>query len=375
MKLNHKERNLSIDLLRIISMLMIVELHLLSYTNLDKCIQPLSVEYFIKSIVHSVCIVSVNCYVLASGYLYDVGKFKIKKIFQIVFETLFYSILIYWGLVAFNCIEFSIKDLIYVFLPTLTRQYWFITTYIGLYLFTPVLKKIVNMFEKKYLLFILMLGFGLFVIYYNFFFFTENLNFGGATGIVWFIYLYLCGAYLKKYVKREKVSKSIRKFLIVLLTALFSKLFFIIIYLITKNEIFIKGSSVFSSVYNSIFGFLTSISFFTIFKNLNIKVNSRLLSKIILFLSTSTLSVYLIHDNPYFRNVLWNIIDFSNQNIVVFIGLIFITPLIIYLLSCMIDYFRQVVFSKIIFNENYCKKINNLENKIKEKFEYINKKI
>lgn len=375
MKLNHKERSLSIDLLKIISMLMIVELHLLSYTNLDKCIQPLSIEYFIKSIVHSVCIVSVNCYVLSSGYLYDVSNFRIKKIFQIVFETLFYSILIYGELVAFDCIEFSIKDLLYVFLPTLTRQYWFITTYLGLYLFTPVLKKIINVFEKKYLLFILILGFGLFVIYYNFFFFTENLNFGGATGIVWFIYLYLCGAYFKKYVKKEKVSKSIKNFFIVLLTALFTKLFFIMIYLITKNEIFIKGSSLFDSVYNSIFGFLTSICFFGIFKNLEVKVNNILLSKIILFLSTSTLSVYLIHDNPYFRNVLWNIIDFSNQNIATFIGLIFITPLIIYLLSCIIDYFRQVVFSKIIFNDNVCKKIKSLENKIKEKFEYINEKI
>ena len=131
-KLNF-ERNLAIDLLRIISMLMIIMLHLYTYSNINDYTEMFSIEYVISSIMKSICIVSVNCYVLTSGFFYDKNHLKLKKVLNIIFETLFYSIIIYFLLLFMNQINFSVKDLLYVFLPTLTREYWFVTTFLGLY--------------------------------------------------------------------------------------------------------------------------------------------------------------------------------------------------------------------------------------------------
>lgn len=359
------ERNHAIDLLRIISMLMIIMLHLYTYSNINDYTEMFSIEYVISSIMKSICIVSVNCYVLTSGFFYDKNHLKLKKILNIIFETLFYSIIIYFLLLFMNQINFSVKDLLYVFLPTLTREYWFVTTFLGLYLLSPILNSIIDKLTNKELTYMVLIGFLLFVIYYNFFFFTDNLNFGGATGIVWFVYLYVVGAYFKKYVRKRKIKQSVSAFLIVLLLALLSKAFFIGLYLLTNKNIFLIGAPVFDSVYNSIFGFLTSIFFFNIFSNLKIEIKSNFVYRVFSLFSSSTLAVYLIHDNNYLRGILWNSINFKFSNVFEYLFLIFLIPVLIYIIASVIDLIRKNVFSLIFNNKKVNCKFTKIENQCK----------
>lgn len=363
-KLNF-ERNLAIDLLRIISMLMIIMLHLYTYSNINDYTEMFSIEYVISSIMKSICIVSVNCYVLTSGFFYDKNHLKLKKVLNIIFETLFYSIIIYFLLLFMNQINFSVKDLLYVFLPTLTREYWFVTTFLGLYLLSPILNSIIDKLTNKELTYMVLIGFLLFVIYYNFFFFTDNLNFGGATGIVWFVYLYVVGAYFKKYVRKKNIKQSISAFLIILLLALLSKAFFIGLYLLTNKNIFLIGAPVFDSVYNSIFGFLTSIFFFNIFSNLKLKIKSNFVYRVFSLFSSSTLAVYLIHDNNYLRGILWNSINFKFSNVFEYMFLIFLIPVLIYIIASVIDFIRKNVFSLIFNNKKVNCKFTKIENQCK----------
>ena len=367
-------RNYSLDLLRIISMMMIICLHFFSYSNVGDYIDLFSFNYFFRLVVSSICIVSVNCYILSSGYLYELSKFKSSKLFQLFLETFFYSVIIYSILIIGGMIEFSFKDLIYVFLPVLTREYWFVTTYIGLYLFSPFLRKFAICLEKTEFLTVLILGFILFVVYYNFFFFTDNLNFGGATGIVWFIYLYLCGVYLKKYTHRKKsLKRNIIVFLIMLLLGIGSKLFFLILYFFSGMKIFIEGSSIFDGVYNSIFGFLTSITFFKCFVEFDLNLSNKKIKYIFKIASSSSLAVYLLHDNPFIRKVLWKSLDFQCNYLFSIVAYIIVLIVTIYLLTIVIEVIRNYIFKNLIFTEKTKKKLNSIDITIRKKIIELSK--
>lgn len=62
-------------------------------------------------------------------------------------------------------------------------------------------------------------------------------------------------------------------------------------------------SEMFFGNYNMFFIFLASIFLFLAFKN--IKISNKVINKIILFFSSTTLYVYLIHEAPSTRNYLW----------------------------------------------------------------------
>lgn len=339
------KRILSLEVLRVVSMLMIIWMHMISYSNIYSSTSSLQPIYFTKEIIHSICLVAVNCYILISGYFCIKSEFKIKKLLYIVFETLFYSVVIYLMFLLSGKITFSFKDLFFNFLPTLTRQYWFVTTYVGVYILSPFIKKISQLLDQKTHFSLLLILFLLLVVYYNFFFFCDNLNFGGATGIVWFTFLFFVGTYIYKYYKPDyKYKNKIKTFLLIQFISFIVKIGFLLIYKCTNNILFLKGSNIFNSVYNSIFCFLSSISFFLIFLNINIKEGG-FMKKIIIFLSSSSFGVYLIHENRYIRDYIWNLKIFNYQNnLLLFIIYSILFPIIIYAIFMLIDKIRLIVF-------------------------------
>lgn len=359
-----KDRNLSLDILRICCMCMIITLHLFSYSNIDNFIPRYSTMFWVKSILSSVSSVCVNCFVLISGYFAVKTPFKFSKLFMLIREVLTYSIVIYLVFLVFGLVNFDVKSFILAFLPSLTRQYWFITTYLGLYIISPFIKIAAEKFKKEEFFSLLLIIFLLFVVYYNLFFFSDNLNFGGSTGLPWFIYLYLCGIYLSKFVKRNCLSQNLRNYFIILLLNLGSRVPFYMLNIITGKEVFFIGATIFGSVYNSIFVFLQSIAFFKIFADCNIKF-SRNIKNMVLFLSTTSLATYLIHDNNFVRGVLWAKLDFSYiSNSIELIITWAVIIIVIYGVSSIIEYLRQILDRKI-WRITFVSKIDFiLENKV-----------
>ena len=73
---NKRERNYGIDLLRIVSMLMVVVLHVLGQGGVLKTSTPLSIGYSVAWILEIAAYCAVNCYALISGYVGVNSKFK-----------------------------------------------------------------------------------------------------------------------------------------------------------------------------------------------------------------------------------------------------------------------------------------------------------
>jgi hypothetical protein len=280
---------------------------------------------------------------LISGYFCLKTTFKISKLLDLVIETWCYSFGIYILLLATGQIGFGLANSICAFFPILTRQYWFVTTYVGAYICSPIIKIIGNKLSKKEFQLLLGTGFLLLVVYYNFFFFCDNLNFGGATGLPWFVYLYFWGIYFAKFVNIDFKSRHLKNYVIIAVISFLSRIPFYLLYGITYNEIFIKGATIFDSVYNSIFAFLSSLAFFDFFINIKFS-SSDMLTKLVLKFSSCAFAVYLIHDNCNLRNALWEMLDYSSVNngivlLFYWIGTIFL----IYLLCSIVELFRQFI--------------------------------
>lgn len=86
------ERNIGIDLLKIVSMLMIVTLHMLGHGGVLDDMPPMSRCYQVAWLIEIACYGAVNCYALASGFL--TARCNIRKLMELWLQVMFYSLLI-----------------------------------------------------------------------------------------------------------------------------------------------------------------------------------------------------------------------------------------------------------------------------------------
>ena len=95
--------------------------------------------------------------------------------------------------------------------------------------------------------------------------------------------------------------------------------------------------------YNYVIIFISSISLFLFFKEVNIK------SSFINKLSSLTLGVYLIHDHPYIRSYIYNYLNYYNYyNKKTLLLSTLVVVSIIFIFSSILEYFRKYIFSKLI---------------------------
>ena len=143
--MNKVSRNYGIDLLRIISMLGVVFLHVLGHggiLSLDLSPVNFSMVWFIEILAYP----AVNCFVLISGYIgYKEEKIfpKIKNLLNLAFTVAFYSVSSFLIFKFFSPETLGLKELVKSFFPIILKNYWFFTAYVGLFLLSPMLNLLV----------------------------------------------------------------------------------------------------------------------------------------------------------------------------------------------------------------------------------------
>lgn len=172
-------------------MLMIISEHVLLYSG--KLSEIGTLDYYISNIIKSFCVISVNAFVLRSGYFGI--KRKWEKIAKIDIRTCFYTYVFFilGVLLKIHSVDI-IKDVKLLF-PVITGQYWYITSYIALCIFAPYLNILLDKLSKKQLKSFLISGFVVFYLIATFCF-TINANQlvpDAGYGIANFVYLYCLG--------------------------------------------------------------------------------------------------------------------------------------------------------------------------------------
>lgn len=92
--MNKKLRYEGIDLLRIISMLMVVVLHILGIGGVIENTVENTSNYYISNFMEHFCFCAVNLYALITGFVYIKATYRFHKIVSLWCEVFFYSFLI-----------------------------------------------------------------------------------------------------------------------------------------------------------------------------------------------------------------------------------------------------------------------------------------
>ena len=358
--MNVKKRHIGLDILRIISMVMIVTLHYINKGGFQNIFEITSANYWIVKIIYHLSLVAVNCYVLISGYFLTNSKFKLRNILLLWGETLFWSIFISG---IFILIGYRDKvDILKTFLPITTKDsYWFITTYICLYALFPILNLItrnISRIKMKILIVFLVIVFSLWKSVLPF---AGTLDETGGYGIIWFCVLYLIASYIKMYggiIKNHKLKIYILSTLITIFVKIGLKCCDIEA---LKNYTDVYGN------YNTITVLIASIALFEYF--VDVSIDSTIISKSIVKISSLTLGVYLIHEQLILRKFLWkNIIPcqaIANNNLFILWSAAIILG--VFAVCILLEQIRMYITNKCGIHK-ICVKISDIiENKFKEK--------
>lgn len=333
----NKEKNFSIELLRIISMLGVVGTHVINNLGIASSLSFMSIKYLSFSIIEIFTRLGVGIFILITGYLMVGKEFKLNRLIGIMFQLLFYSLFSLIISLLFFQETITIKLTIKTIFPFLFGNYWYLIAYITLCLLGPMFNIMLDALCKRTYLKMLIIGFVLFSIIPTF---TTRDIFILADGhsALWMFTFYSVGYYLKKY---EIIGKLSNKLLILtfslcyLLSFLGNSVVSILQKIFFDKELFI--ATTYFNAYTSPTIILATICFFLWVMNQPIK-----LTRALRFLSTHAFAVYLIHASPIWMQGVFkdSLAGLSAYSLPIMLVCFFLITSGIYLVCSLIDALR-----------------------------------
>ena len=364
--LNDKpKRNAGIDLLRVLSMFMVVVLHVSGYQNYSGTLQQFSLSWYLMSVLDCLIIVAVNCFGLITGYVNSGKKYNLKNIINLWLQVVCICVL---STVAFYFIHPStvtVKDIIYSFLPVYSKQYWYFSAYFLLFFFIPLLNIILRETNKK-LLFAVLGMIGVLTGCLASLTKTDIFVLGSGYSTIWLMYLYLLGGAIKKHGLCIRIKgKPIKPYWYLLGFFCVSLLNFAFAYIRIKLER--NYAEAFIGNYNFILNTLSAVCLLLFFANLKVKSN-----KFISILGITSFGVYLIHEQHFIKQefICGKFTFLQTLNPFVAILTIIGISIAIYVICTVIEYLRQLLFKLLRipkFTAWIQEKIENLYHKIGSK--------
>ena len=141
-----KIRNSNHEIMRIISMFMIVLGHVLLFGGLLESSNQ-NVRY-VCNLIEFILIVHVNSYILVSGYYQSNSSFKQAKLWKIINASWFYRVVIMLTFLILGMISVTKLQFIKDIFPITLKDYWYVKLYILLYCLSPFINKMIDSFNK-----------------------------------------------------------------------------------------------------------------------------------------------------------------------------------------------------------------------------------
>ena len=328
-----RKRDYRLDLLRVISMIMVVIIHIANYycrafNDINK------ISYFGALTFNTISRVSVPFFFMISGATlvskkYDKSKNKdriIKKIITLIVITIIYYI---WDKYYMN------KDIIIIslFSKPERKLLWFMYAIIGIYISLPFIKCMVDKMDKEEdKLFI--------ILWLMFNGILKGLNIGTTYLIpiisgTYYLGYFIIGHMIIKYYNYIKKNKNNKLLLITTITP-------IIIVIVSTYFISINNGKHYTKLltYSNVLIMITSISSF-IFLYFNLVDEEK---KIISKLSNLSFGIYLFH--AIILDYIMKLIPY--QNICSYIGIPVILIIVVFLTSVIVNILKKTYISRYL---------------------------
>ena len=310
-------RNPSIELLRIVMMMQIIFLHISDYGDYTDIAKKLGghteLAYWI---IWLMCRCPVYVFIIIMGYFLSTSTsgFNIKRILKCYLPMYFYSVAIpvIYGLIRPGVV--TNEQYIKAFIPFLSRTWYFMTLYLLVLILSPYLNRMVQGLDRKHFLLLIGICFCLFSVWQPISMLEpfegivgikKILATQGGKSLYDFIYMYLLGAYLRKYhlfrthdntPDGSIWSKPYLYFLSFLLLGLVNVL-------LVYNYPDVGIEDVIGYNDNPLV-VLQCVCIFRTFEKLDL-TRFRIAGELINFISAGNLGIYMIHEHPLIRNYIW----------------------------------------------------------------------
>lgn len=178
-------------------------------------------------------------------------------------------------------------DLLKIVFPIITKKFWFVNSYLALYLISPFLNKLIHSLTKKQFEYMILLLVIMFPLRLTLLPLTWSQDGSGGMSVILFFVLYCIAAWLRLYYQPE--SPQPRKYLLCYLGT--------VLFLVLSKWLLLK---VISEPYTTkLYGY---ISIFTIFAAVSLflfflyrkQITGRM-KKLVLKVASHSFSVYIIH--------------------------------------------------------------------------------
>lgn len=262
--MSNKKRDMNFELLRIISMFLIISSHYILHSGILEKLEIFSANYFIIEIIRAMTRISVNLYVLITGYYMIKSRTKIKRILNLWTTVEFYSIIILILIIIIQGIP-SIKDIIKCIMPISSGKYWFATVYVALYLLIPFINKLLkNLTKRQYQILVIIL-FSILVVMKTIFNSNPYIDDRNGESLIGIIYLYIVGGYIRLHF--DKIANRKLCLAVVIASPLL-----IVIFRAISLKYFGKSFGRLLD-FSNIINFTSTICLFLYFKEMQIKKN------------------------------------------------------------------------------------------------------
>ncbi len=289
-----KERNSSIELLRILAMLFIICSHLCVHNGLSLSSLPLSVNKILMQ-----CGVlgnlGVDIFVIITGYFVCEKTFSLKRVCSLLTQVWFYSLLASGVSVFAFGVKPTLLEIEKTFFPTVFAEYWFFTAYIVLLLLSPFINLAIKQLDRAAFSRLLAIVLVLWVVIPTV---TAKQMYGAELPQL--ALCYLIGAYFRKFPENRFSQKRARIFLTVASFCLMYAFVLLFSFITPSSELLrIYTASHFLSR-NSLFVVGAAVGLFSLFA-----YKKPFYNKGVNAVASCTFGVYLLHDHMLFRTVLW----------------------------------------------------------------------
>ena len=289
-----KERNSSFELLRILSIIMIIGYHYVVHGHFSG---EESIQNSILLDLFSSCgKIGVNVFCLLMGYygIMSHGATS-KKVLRTETQVLFYSLLGLAVGLAFDREMLSIKTLSLSFFPTITEHYWFFTAYIIVFSLSGYINSLLRRLCQEDYIKLLFLCYAFWSII-PFFSLRENQGMFW-TQLIWFFVMYVTGAYLQLY--KPRGTKAIY-FFVAIASIFILNISFIVLEFINTYHSIPRRIITYFRWSNSPFSVIASISLLC-----TAIYSKEYTHKIVNKLASLVFGIYLFHENVFIQDMLW----------------------------------------------------------------------
>lgn len=347
----NKSRNYGIDLLRIITMLGVVTLHILGHGGVLAGAVRAN-QFDTAWLLEVIGYPAVDCFLIISGF---VGCKKVlpslKSVVTLYLTVLLYSVSICAIMQHFYPDVIATSEIGKAFMPVTTYQYWFFTCYIGMLALSPLINGFVNYADKKTLytvgiiIFLVFSVYGAYSMHHG-----DRFKLANGYSVMWFIPMYALGAIIKKTEFYKKIPVYVA-----LPTLALAYLSTWLIKINSVGDVSVGMQKLSQSLANYISPTIVIAAVMSVCLFAKINVKHKFLAGLITFFSSSAFSVYLIHDNNYFRD---NIIVGAFKTVgdyspVMLVLTVLAIALVIFVVCVLIDKVRVLLF-KILHIEKLC---------------------